>query len=296
MLDVAPIPGSPSAPQPAAGPCLTEPLSDLGTWTRYFRDAEIPVLAVTSQALEEMRATEDDVDAGMLAAVIEADPFMTLKLMAHVAAKRRPGDITETETVTSSLVMMGVSPFFRNFGLQPTLEDRLRDQPQALEGLMELLQRARRAGRFALGFAVHRGDTDAAVIHQAAFLHDFAEMLMWCHAPALELGIREMQQANPTLRTASLQRFVYHIDLDDLRQALMKLWRLPALLVRISDGKHPDHPSVRNVLLAVRLARHTMHGWDNAALPDDMDDIAKLLNATPRVALAFVHKIDQSVE
>ncbi len=281
---------------PSSTPCLTEPLPDLAAWTRYFRDAEIPVLAVTALALEDMRATEDDVDAGMLAAVIEADPFMTLKLMAHVAAKRRPGDITETETVISSLVMMGVSPFFRNFGLQPTLEDRLQDQPQAQQGLLELLQRARRAGRFALGFAVHRGDTDAAVIHQAAFLHDFAEMLMWCHAPALELGIREMQQANPTLRTASLQRFVYHIDLDDLRQALMKLWRLPQLLVRISDGKHPDHPSVRNVLLAVRLARHTMHGWDNAALPDDMDDIAKLLNATPRVALAFVHKIDQSVE
>lgn len=296
MVDAAPIPNTPSAPMHASGPCLSQPLPDLAAWTRYFRDAEIPVLAVTALALEDMRATEDDVDAGMLAAVIEADPFMTLKLMAHVAAKRRPGDITETETVTSSLVMMGVSPFFRNFGLQPTLEDRLRDHPQAQQGLLELLQRARRAGRFALGFAVHRGDTDVAVIYQAAFLHDFAEMLMWCHAPALELGLRAMQQANPSLRTASLQRFVYHIDLDDLRQALMKLWRLPQLLVRISDGKHPDHPSVRNVLLAVRLARHTMHGWDNAALPDDMDDIAKLLNATPRVALAFVHKIDQSVE
>lgn len=296
MADLPRTHAAVSGAVPGPTPCLSQPLPDLGAWTRYFRDAEIPVLAVTSRALEDMRVNEDDVDAGMLATVIEADPFMTLKLMAHVAAKRRPGDITETETVTSSLVMMGVSPFFRNFGLQPTLEDRLRDQPLALEGLLELLQRARRAGRFALGFAVHRGDTDVAVIHQAAFLHDFAEMLMWCHAPALELGIREMQRANPTLRTASLQRFVYHIDLDDLGQALMKLWRLPALLVRISDGKHPDHPSVRNVLLAVRLARHTMQGWDNAALPDDIDAIAELLNAAPRVALAYLHKIDQSVE
>lgn len=252
-------------------------------------------MTATSVALEEMRAREDDVDAGMLGAVIEADPFMTLKLMAHVAAKRRVGDITETETVTTSLVMMGVSPFFANFGVQPTLDDWLHDQPAALQGVQELLHRAHRAGRFALGFAIHRADTDAAVIQQAAFLHDFAEMLMWCHAPTLELGIQEMQRANATLRTASLQRFVYHIDLDDLRQALMKLWRLPELLVRISDGKHPDHPSVRNVLLAVRLARHSMHGWDNAALPDDIHDIAQLLNATPRVAMAYVHKIDEPV-
>jgi HD-like signal output (HDOD) protein len=188
--------------------------------------------------------------------------------------------------------MMGIAPFFRNFGLQPTVEDQLANQPLALEGLRELLTRAERAGQFAMGFAVHRGDLDAGVIHLAAVLHDFAEMLMWCHAPTIQLEINAMQRANPTLRSASLQRFVYNIELNDLRHALMKLCRLPELLVRISDGKHLTHANVRNVVLAVRLARHTMHGWDNAALPDDINDIALLLNASPRVALAFVHKIN----
>lgn len=293
MIAMAELPSSDpvSAPQPT--PYLTEPFPDVAAWTRYFLGAEMPVLAATSVALEELRANEDDVDAGTLAAVIEADPFMTLKAMAYIAGKRRPGENTETETVTSSLVMMGVAPFFNSFGLQPTVEDQLHDQPQALEGLHELLRRAKRAGHFALGFAIHRADTDVAVIQQAAYMHDFAEMLMWCHAPTLALEIREMQRVNPTLRTANLQRFVYNIDLNDLRQALMKLWHLPELLVRISDGKHPNHPIVLNVVLAVRLARHTMQGWDNAALPDDINDIAKLLNASPRVAMAYVRKIDQ---
>jgi HD-like signal output (HDOD) protein len=289
-----PIPDADTGPDtvPAPLPYLTEPLPDLAAWTRYFRDAEIPVLAATSSALEALRAKEDDVDAGMLSAVIQSDPLMTLKLLAYVSANRRAGVSTDTETITSSLVMMGVAPFFRAFGLQPTVEDRLQGQPLALHGLRELLTRAERAGQFALGFAVHRGDMDVGVIQLAAVLHDFAEMLMWCHAPTLELGIREMQQTNPTLRTASLQRFVFNIDLNDLRHELMKLCRLPELLIRISDGKHPDHANVRNVVLAVRLARHTMHGWDNPALPDDIQDIAELLNASPRVALAFVHKID----
>jgi HD-like signal output (HDOD) protein len=289
---MADLPSAEPISQAVTAPYLSAALRDLASWTRYFRDAEIPVLAATSQALEALRAIEDDVDASMLSAVIESDPLMTLKLMAHVATRRRPGAATETETVTSSLVMMGISPFFRNFGPQPTLEDRLQDQPLALQGLRELLHRAERAGHFALGFAVHRGDTDAGVIHQAAFLHDFAEMLLWSHAPKLALKIHEAQQADLTLRTASVQRSVLGIELDDLRQALMKLWHLPELLVRISDARHPDHPSVRNVVLAVRLARHTMLGWDNAALPDDIEDIAKLLNASPRVALAFVRKID----
>jgi len=73
------------------------------------------------------------------------------------------------------------------------------------------------------------------------------------------------------------------------------LWHLPELLVRISDNRHADQAIVRNVVLAVRLARHSTHGWDNPALPDDMEDIAQLLNATPRVALAFVHKIDHAL-
>jgi HD-like signal output (HDOD) protein len=297
MVDESPseAPGT-SLPVPTTTPYLVEPLADLAAWTGYFRQAQMPILAATALALEELRAKEDDVDAGMLAALIETDPLMTLKLMALVASRRQPGEVTDTETVVSSLVMMGVSPFFRLFGVQPTVEDQLHDQPKALEGLYTLLTRAKRAGHFALGFAVHRGDTDAGVIQQAAFLHDFAEMLMWCHAPTLVLEIRDMQRVNPTLRSANLQRFVFNIDFDDLRQALMTLWHLPALLVRISDGKHPDHPIVRNVLLAVRLARHTAHGWDNAALPDDFNDVAQLLNVAPRAARGFVYKIDQGRE
>jgi HD-like signal output (HDOD) protein len=285
---------SESAAAPQQPGYLQEPLKDLAAWTRYFLQAEIPVLQETSLALEELRANEEDVDAGMLAELIDTDPFMTMKVLAYVSAKRRNLESTQTETVVSSLIMMGVAPFFRTFGLQPTVQDHLVSQPAALDALLGLMKRAKRAAHFATGFAVHRGDTDVAVIRQAAFLHDFAEMLMCCYAPTMEMEIRAMQQANPTLRSVSLQRFVFNIDLNDLRQELMKHWRFSELLVRISDGKHPEHPTVRNVLLAVRLARHTELGWDNAALPDDIEDISKLLNAPPRVTRGFVYKIDQT--
>ncbi len=288
----SPVPSVPSAP-PAIYPYLQDPLSDLAAWVRYFLLAEIPILEETSLALEELRANEEEVNASMLAALIDTDPFLTMKVLAYVSAKRRNVESTQTETVVSSLVMMGVAPFFRTFGLQPTVQDHLRSQPAALEVLLGLMKRANRAAHFATGFAVHRGDTDVAVIRQAAFLNDFAEMLMCCYAPTMEMEIRAMQQANPTLRTVSLQRFVFNIDLNDLRQELMKHWRFSELLVRISDGKHPEHPSVRSALLAARLARHTEHGWDNAALPDDIEDISKLLNAPARVTRGFVYKIDQ---
>lgn len=286
-------PESPGAEASAAHvPYLMEPLRDLDVWTRYFQSAEIPVLSSTSRTIEALRADQDNVDANRLAEVIDRDPLMTLKLMAHVAGKRRAGVVTETESVTTSLIMMGIGPFFANFGLQPTLQTWLADQPHALRGLANLMRRAERAANFAQGFAVHRSDPDVGVIRLAAVLYDFAEMLMWCHAPTLQQHIVELQRADPTLRSVTVQRSVFNIELDDLRQNLMKLWRLPELLVRITDNRHAEQPIVRNVVLAVRLARHTAEGWDNPALPDDIEEIAQLLNATPRIALAFVRKID----
>jgi hypothetical protein len=47
------------------------------------------------------------------------------------------------------------------------------------------------------------------------------------------------------------------------------------------------------VTLAIRLARHTQHGWDNAALPDDIADIAALLNLSPEATLRKVRDLDE---
>lgn len=265
---------------------------DVSGWVALWRHAEIPVLRETAEQIEELRTREDEVDAHLLAPLVSADPLMCLKLLAHVSGQRSSRRITDTETATAALVMMGIGPFFRNFGPQPTVHDQLADQPQALEGLLRLLARAQRAARFALGFAVHRMDLDAEVIHEAALLHDFAEMLLWCHAPALALDIERRQRADPALRSALVQRQVLGVELVDVQQALMRAWRLPELLVRISDDHHDKSPQVRNVLLAIRLARHTKLGWDNAAIPDDVRDIAQLLNLRPESTLKLLHDLD----
>lgn len=275
-----------------AMPALTRPLPDLGAWVARFRGADIPVLAQTAEALEAMRANEDRVDANQIGEMVAADPLMTLKVLAHAAAHRPARVVTDTETVTAALVMMGITPFFRAFGAQRSIDEHLAGQPDALEGLHEVIRRAHRGATFGLAFAVHRMDPDAAVIHEAALLHDFAEMLLWCHAPALALDIRAAQRADPALRSSEIQRRVLNIELPDLQQALMKAWRLPELLVRISDDRHAEQASVRNVLLAVRLARHTARGWDNAALPDDVADIAALLNLAPPATLQLLRSIE----
>jgi len=281
---------SPLAPLPAPPTHLP---GDLAGWLRYFKLAEIPVLTRTADALEDLRDNEDAVDARTLAGTISADPLMTLKLLAYLAGHRRTAQTTDVETATEALVLLGITPFFKAFGPQPTLEQHLQGQPEALAGLRAVIRRAHRAGRFALGFAVHRFDHDAPVIFEAAMLCEFAEMLLWLHAPALALEITQRQQADPTLRSQALQRQLLGVTLAEIQHALMLEWRLPELLVRITDERQEEASQVRNVLLAVRLARHTAKGWDNPAIPDDVRDIAQLLNMGPDSTAALLRDLDE---
>ena len=277
----------------------TSSLPDLAAWTARLRDAAIPVQAATAEELTLLARAEahrGDVDAHQLAEPVGRDPLMALKLMADVArltARRRTGERRGgPETVTAALVMMGVGPFFAAFEGTPTVEALLSERPPALARLRRLMRRAHRGARFALGFAVHRMDADAAVLQLAALLHDFAEMLLCCHAPNLVLEIERRQRSDPALRSAAVQRELLGIELPALQQALMRAWALPELLVRLSDDAHAEHPQVRSVELALRLARHTDEGWDNPALPDDLADAGRLLNLSPAAAESLLRSID----
>ena len=266
---------------------------DLAHWVGLFDPGQLPVLASTAEALELMRCNEETVDAHLIAEAIASDPLMTMKLLTHVAKLRRGREGGETETVIEALVMLGVTPFFTAFSAQETVEDRLAAHPGALQGFRKVLSRSRRAAQFAISFAVHRMDYDAPVIYQAAMLHDFAELLLWLRAPALAQQLAERQHADPQLRSAAVQRELLHVELADLEHALMLAWCLPALLVHITDDSARNVSSqMRNVQLAIRVARHSAQGWDNPALPDDLEDIGQLLCIAPEAAGRLVQEID----
>jgi HD-like signal output (HDOD) protein len=272
---------------------LTRAPSSLCGWIQAIGSAEIPVLGRTAAAVDALREHEDDVAPREIADVVLDDPLMSLKLLAH-AARHRPARMTgDTETVTAALLMLGVSNFFRTFSGQATVEARLGAVPGAMEGIERVMERAHRAGRFAIAFAMARNDTDAEVIREAAILHDFAEALLWCHAPTLALQIRSRQDADPSLRSVQAQRDVLKIELHDLEQALMRAWRLPELLQHLTNAHQASVPRVRNVLLATALARHSEQGWDNAALPDDVEAIGRLLNLAPAAVWSMLRELDE---
>lgn len=256
---------------------LATPFRDLPAWADYLSRVEIPVLPMTALQMAELAVREDEVDAHAIADVIGVDPMMSVKVYRHVALLRRKSQATDVETLTGCVVMLGVPPFFRAFNrLVPVALPAEPEQP--LQGLSSVLSRARRAREFAIDWAIRRNDFDAEVIGTAALLHEIAEMLLWCVAPVLAAKVRDLQAANPGMRSVTAQKAVLNVELPALQHELLRRWHLPELLVKITDDSDNDDPQVRNVHLAVALARHSAESWENPALPDDYAAIGRLLN------------------
>ncbi len=257
---------------------LTHPLQDLETWVLFFSGADLPVLRHTARQLEDARGKIDRVSGRDIARIVLQDPLMTAKVLAYIqpfSGKRLRTDIT---TIASAVMMIGVEPFFEKFKELITVEHMLKAEPQAMLGTLQLIRRVQRAAHYAREWALWRQDINVEEVTIAALLHDIAEILLWCFAPTLAGRIRDMQKADPTLRSAVAQEQVLGIQLIDLQLALCRAWHLPELLAHLIDPEQAEHPRIRNVQLAVDLARHTVSGWSNAAIPDDFTALENLLH------------------
>lgn len=257
---------------------IEKPLENLDSWVAYFSQASMPVLRHTEKQLADLRENATKSNARVISSVILHDPMMTLRVLAYIEARRSKSRNTDITTIERALMMIGMEPFFRDFQELPMVEDRLQQHPQALLGLLKVVNRARKAMHWARDWAAYRHDLDVDEIVVATLLYDFAEILMWCFAPTLALQVMETQKANRSLRSVQVQTEVYRVPLYQLKQALAEAWHLPELLVKLMDQQHAEHPRVRNVKLAVDLARHSANGWDDAALPDDFKAIGELLH------------------
>ncbi|UCV05897.1 HDOD domain-containing protein [Dechloromonas denitrificans] len=261
---------------------LDHPLPDIDAWVLLFSNNTLPVLRVTKRRLDEMRADLERVDARELAHVILQDPIMTVRVLAYIQPMRGRALQHDITTIASAVMMAGMEPFFRRFEELPTIEGMLKGvDPHALLGVLQVIRRAQRAADYAQDWAIWRHDVNMEEVRIAALLHDLTEILVWCFAPKLGLEIRAQQIAKPTMRSTDAQKHIIDHTFQDIQVALCQVWHLPELLLRLIDDSNAEQPRVKNVALAVRLARHSSHGWDDPALPDDFTDIGQLLNITP---------------
>lgn len=265
-------------PESAPLPTVDTPFPDLAGWVEFYRGADLPVLRHTAHKLEELRENAENVNGRVLSAVILHDPLMTLRVLAFIEEHRRARQKTDITTIERALMMIGVGPFFDAFRDLPLVEDHLKGHPKALLGLLKVIGRSRKAVFWARDWAALRKDLNVDEVIVATLLHDFAEILMWSFAPALATRVKERQTQDRTLRSVAIQAETYKVPLYELKLALAQEWHLPELLTTLMDPENAEHPRVRNVKLAIDLARHSANGWDDAALPDDYKAIGELLH------------------
>lgn len=267
---------------------MQQEIKGLEQWVSFLSQAEIPVLKQTARDLLAIREDQKRLSARGVAQVIAVDPMMTVKLLRYLQNHKHRRQEHEVIQVEQALIMLGVEAFFHKLPAQPLVQDVMQGHMDALIQLLHVIHRSHRASEYAFDWAVRLSDLHFEEVRIAALLHDLAEMLMWCFAPQEMLKIRAMQQQDKSLRTRTAQEEVFGFSLFEMQKQLVKQWELPQLLLTLMDDECSNQTRVRNVILAVNLARHSANGWDDAALPDDFKDIAELLRMKPEQVMLML--------
>ena len=263
-------------------------INGLAGWVAFLSQADIPVLKQTARELDALRQDANKLSARGVADAIAADPMLTVKLLRYLQQHKRRSQTSEVVQVEQALLMLGVEAFYNKVPASPNVQDTMQGQTPALIELLHVVHRSHRSSEYARDWAIRLNDMHYEEVRIAALLHDLAEMLLWCYAPQQMLQIRALQQQDKTLRSRVAQEHVLGFNLPDLQKVLVKEWSLPQLLLELMDDSNAGKPRVRNVTLAVNLARHSANGWNDAALPDDYRDMGELLRIPPAEAMALV--------
>ena len=273
---------------------MSQQPDSLESWLAFLGQAEIPVLRQTARELERQRADEAQLNARDVAEAVDDDPLLTAKLLRYLQGHKLHQQLYELVDVKQTLLMLGLDAFFREVPAAPFVEDVLQSHRPALVQLLQTVRRAQRAAYYAYDWAVRLHDLHAEEVYVSALLGHLSEMLMWCFNPGPMLEIARRQAADPTLRSADVQKQVLGFRGAELQHRLVHAWKLPELLASMTEPAQAHTQRVRNVKLASNLARHSANGWDNAALPDDYRDIGELLRLSPDQVMAVIRSRDET--
>jgi len=260
----------------------------LAGWIAFLGQADIPVLKRSARELEQLRSDDELLTPRSIANVVTDDPLMTVKLLRYMQTHKTRGQKYELVDVKQALLMMGIDTFFRAVPASPFVEERLAGHLDALVQLLQTVRRAQRAAYYAYDWALRLHDLHAEEVLVSALLSHVTEMLMWCFNPEQMLKIHRLQAADKSLRSAEVQKQVLGFTGVELQRQLAAEWHLPELLQNLMNPALAQTTRVRNVTLAANLARHSAHGWDNDALPDDYREIADLLRMDLDKVMALV--------
>ena len=103
---------------------------------------------------------------------------MAIRVLAYiqtVSGKHLRSDITN---IGNAVMMIGIEPFFNKMDTSLSIDAILKNEPQALLGVLQVIRRAQRASHYANDGAFERHDMNIDEVALVALLPDLPEILM----------------------------------------------------------------------------------------------------------------------
>ena len=126
---------------------IDQPFDTMEGWVAYLNAAEIPILRQTARRLDEARQNIDRINGRDIAAIVLQDPLLAVRVLAYIQPFRGKHLRSDITTIGNAIMMLGVEPFFRRFESPITIESLLKNEPQALLGVLHVIRRVQRASR-----------------------------------------------------------------------------------------------------------------------------------------------------
>lgn len=237
-------------------------------WAAYLEHLDLPVRAATKQALLDLEASRaEQLSARELAGLLLDDPLFALRLLRE-ANRRLPRALArDITTPLGAVLALGSDPF----------RAQLLDAPEVPEdnpGLAAAEARAAHAARVAGAWGALRFDLDPGELAMAALLSNGGHLLLWAFAPDLPRRAAETLRAGQASRSSQAQQLACGFAFRDLTLLLAENWGLPQLIRQLIRGD--ENLRAQLARLAVDYARHLANGLDDAALPHDLNQAARL--------------------
>ncbi|GBG13025.1 metal-dependent hydrolase [Novimethylophilus kurashikiensis] len=241
---------------------------------------EFPVLDATRKALQAL-SSRAKTSAADIAAVILADPMMTLNLLRQANARRGGEFDQRIATVEHAVMLLGFSNVFERLTRLPAVEEVI--APDHRGGLLKAVTLARHSAYLAREWAMQRLDIAPEEVYVAGLLHNMAEIGLWVTVP--ELVSNEIDSWFQTLSGTFEEAW--------LKQArnLGEMMHLPPLVVG-GMALPSDDPAHRPALvfLANRIVRNADRGWWHPEIQQDLELASVIRRQTPDETVVQVHR------
>ncbi|NWG87579.1 MAG: HDOD domain-containing protein [Hydrogenophilaceae bacterium] len=255
-------------------------------WIELLGPTDLPVFRQTERRLALLAKEIDGVKTGDIAAVVLADPLMTLRIIHDANSRKSRHFDTEITTVDHALMMIGVNIFFKNYQGLKTVEDALSNQPRALQTAYMRLQRCLHAAWQARDFAVLHVDIRAEEVQVAALLGEISELLLCVLTPDTALKLQGLRRKRAA---AEAELEAIGGSFQKLQQTVLEAWHVPEMTRDLLDATIPARSRHTMLRAALAISRNAEEGWWADPLNEVYATLSELLGQPPERIAAIVH-------